>query len=70
MTPQSHFIAKVSVEKVTSDREPYQTDSKRAKATLANIVVSAPTLEAVLEKAAKHLALVEDGGDIDGGALR
>lgn len=64
-----HFVARIVVEKVDyGGRLP--SGSTRNKAMIANIAVSGPDLESLKSKAAAHLDLVEDGGDINERATR
>lgn len=58
---ETHFVVTVDVRKIVTTK---QLHEKRDKSTVANIIVSAPTLESLKDKASAHLALVEDGGDI------
>lgn len=58
----SRYVARVVFESIT---EPEKRDERRNKATIANIVVGAPDLESLKAKVSQHIALVEDGGDIE-----
>ena len=62
-----YFVTRLVVERVDTDD---RTDGRKNKTTIANIVVSASDLEALKAKASQHLALVEDGGDIENRTTR
>lgn len=60
-----HFVARIVVEKVDHVRSNSAITTGRTKAMIANIAVSATDLDSLKEKAAAHLNLIEDGGEID-----
>lgn len=76
MTDQVHYIADITVRKVTvtpanPGRSGYSneaTPEKKKVSTIAHVVVSNELLEKLVEKTNLHLSLVEDGGDIEKGA--
>lgn len=66
----THYVTRIVIEKIDVEEPPRTqssqwTERKRHKTMLANIVVGAGQLEALKSKAAAHLQLVEDGGDIE-----
>jgi hypothetical protein len=65
-----HFTAIISIVKVTEVKitdsfSKSQVGSGRTKRNLAKIIVSDIDLEDLIDKANRHLQLVEDKGDID-----
>lgn len=69
----SHFVASINIVKVTeievdapgSDSYRPTKIKKRKTATIANLTISAPDLEALKFKISAHSDLVEDGGEIN-----
>lgn len=74
MTEQVHYIADITVRKVsytppvTGRYENENKPEKKKVSTIAHVVVSNEELEKLVEKTNLHLTLVEDGGDIEKGS--
>lgn len=67
----THFVAAISIRKVETMQEKKDstynapTVEKRKVSTVANITVSAGTIEELRFKVNAHVELVDDGGDIE-----
>lgn len=74
MAKEIHYVGQVIVEAVTvetpdSARSSYHDQTpapRRTKHTVATVRISAQHLDDLTERITSHLALVQDGGDVDG----
>jgi hypothetical protein len=65
---ETHYVVTISLKKVTRKTKSSDYEiisSPREKSTLANITVSAKTIEEMRTKVNAHVNLIGDGGDIE-----
>lgn len=67
-TTEEHFVVSIQVKKInrTVATDRFETVAgPRSKSSIASITVSAPDLETLRQKIQAHVALIDDGGEIE-----
>lgn len=57
-----HFVVTIDVKKVSTHPD---TGDKRKISTISRITISGSSLDNAIAKSQSHMALIEDGGDVD-----